>query len=60
MSAVFGYFDPGAGSLVLQALVGGAGGILVLARYAWTVIRDWRQQRRLQSACNVFAAKQGA
>jgi hypothetical protein len=29
------YFDPGAGSLLLQALVGGGAGFLVFARYAW-------------------------
>lgn len=29
------YFDPGAGSLLLQVLVGGAGGIVVLGKYLW-------------------------
>jgi hypothetical protein len=32
---VLAYFDPGAGSLLLQALVGGGAGFLVFARYAW-------------------------
>lgn len=32
---LLGYFDPGAGSLVLQAIVGGAAGLLVFARYLW-------------------------
>ncbi len=32
---VLGYFDPGAGSLLLQALLGGAGGVVVLCRYCW-------------------------
>ncbi len=29
------YFDPGSGSLVLQAVVGGAAGLFVLAKYLW-------------------------
>lgn len=32
---ILSYFDPGAGSLLLQLLVGGAGGILVLGKYLW-------------------------
>ncbi len=35
MNLVFAYFDPSAGSLLLQALVGGFGGIVVLGRYVW-------------------------
>jgi hypothetical protein len=35
MNALLAYFDPGAGSLLLQALVGGFGGIVVLGRYLW-------------------------
>jgi hypothetical protein len=30
---VLAYFDPGAGSLLLQALVGGAAGLMVFGRY---------------------------
>ena len=29
------YFDPGSGSLLVQALVGGAAGLLVFAKYVW-------------------------
>lgn len=29
------YFDPGSGSLVLQAMVGGAAGLFVFAKYLW-------------------------
>ena len=36
MDLILAYFDPSAGSLLLQALVGGFGGILVLGRYLWT------------------------
>ncbi len=32
------YFDPGAGSLLLQAVVGGVGGFVVLGRYVWNQI----------------------
>jgi hypothetical protein len=31
------YFDPGSGSLLVQALVGGAAGLFVFAKYVW----DW-------------------
>lgn len=33
MSFLIAYFDPSAGSLVLQAVVGGFGGIMVACRY---------------------------
>jgi hypothetical protein len=36
MSLLLAYFDPSAGSLLLQALVGGFGGVVVLGRYLWT------------------------
>jgi hypothetical protein len=36
MSPIFAYLDPGSGSLILQALVGGFSGIVVLGRYLWT------------------------
>lgn len=35
MHVIFAYFDPSAGSLLLQALVGGFGGIVVVGRYLW-------------------------
>jgi hypothetical protein len=35
MLPIFGYFDPGAGSLLLQALVGGGAGLIVFAKYLW-------------------------
>ncbi len=36
MNLIFAYLDPGSGSLILQALVGGFSGIVVLGRYLWT------------------------
>ena len=35
MTLILAYFDPSAGSLVLQALVGGFGGVMVMGRYFW-------------------------
>lgn len=36
MNLVLAYLDPGSGSLILQALVGGLSGLVVLGRYLWT------------------------
>jgi hypothetical protein len=36
MSPLLAYFDPSAGSLLLQVVVGGFGGVVVLGRYLWT------------------------
>ena len=35
MFTLLAYFDPSTGSLLLQALVGGFGGLAVLGRYLW-------------------------
>jgi hypothetical protein len=32
---VLAYFDPGSGSLLVQALVGGTAGLVVFAKYLW-------------------------
>jgi hypothetical protein len=34
--SLLAYFDPGSGSLVLQAIVGGSAGMLVFCRYLIT------------------------
>jgi hypothetical protein len=39
MNQLLAYFDPSAGSLLLQALVGGFGGIAVAGRYFWLQLR---------------------
>ncbi len=39
MNVMLAYFDPSAGSLLLQALVGGFGGIMVVGRYLWMQLR---------------------
>lgn len=36
---LLGYLDPGVSSLLMQALVGGSAGMMVLARYAWKSCR---------------------
>lgn len=47
VTTVLSYFDPGAGSLLMQALVGGAAGLLVFGRYIWdTCIRHPAARRR--------------
>lgn len=43
MGQVLAYFDPGAGSLLMQLLLGGIGGIAVLLRYVWQRF-TWRDQ----------------
>ena len=35
MFTMLAYFDPGSGSLLLQAIVGGSAGFLVFAKYLW-------------------------
>jgi hypothetical protein len=32
---ILAYFDPGSGSLLVQALVGGAAGLLVFGKFVW-------------------------
>ncbi len=35
MTNLLAYFDPGSGSLLLQALVGGTAGLFVFGKYLW-------------------------
>jgi len=39
----FGYLDPGTGSMLLQAIVGGGAGIVVLVRHFWRTMRVSRK-----------------
>jgi len=39
VTPIFAYLDPGAGSLLLQALVGGGAGLIVFGRYIWNALR---------------------
>jgi hypothetical protein len=49
MNLMFAYFDPSAGSLLLQALVGGFGGIMVVGRYLWMQLRGHGQTQAVLS-----------
>jgi hypothetical protein len=42
MDVLLAYFDPGAGSLLLQALLGGVGGLIVAVRYFWIELTNRR------------------
>lgn len=46
MSPVLAYFNPGSGSLVLQAVVGGTAGLLVLGNYLWALVADRFRRRK--------------
>jgi hypothetical protein len=35
MSAILAYFDPGSGSLLMQAILGGTAGLVVFGKYLW-------------------------
>jgi hypothetical protein len=37
-----GYLDPGAGSMLLQALIGGSAGLIVFVRH---LFRNWKLSR---------------
>jgi hypothetical protein len=43
---VLAYLDPGAGSLLLQALVGGGAGLLVFGKYMWEAVCRSLSDRR--------------
>lgn len=44
---VIAYLDPGAGSMLLQAIVGGTAGMLVFVRHLW---RSYQAQRGARSS----------
>jgi hypothetical protein len=44
--SVLAYLDPGAGSLLLQALVGGGAGLLVFGKYMWEAVCRSLSDRR--------------
>jgi len=43
---VLAYFDPGSGSLLVQALVGGTAGLLVFAKYLWNSASNLSRGRK--------------
>ena len=40
---IFAYLDPGTGSMLLQAIVGGSAGLMVLVRHLWRTVRVSRK-----------------
>jgi hypothetical protein len=40
-SPAWAYLDPGTGSIILQVLLGGVGGALVIARLYWGQIKEF-------------------
>ncbi|MBI3862470.1 MAG: hypothetical protein HY290_11300 [Planctomycetia bacterium] len=38
MTTILAYFDPGSGSLLVQAVVGGTAGLLVFGKYMWETL----------------------
>lgn len=46
LGAVIAYFDPGSGSLVLQAIVGGTAGLVVFAKYMWEAMPAFLRSRK--------------
>jgi hypothetical protein len=58
MSPLLAYFDPGAGSLLIQALLGGTAGLIVFGKYLWdsassAILHD---TARRQSRPNLIAS----
>jgi len=51
MSAwVIAYIDPGAGGMLIQLLLGGVAGVLVLLRLFWDRVRGRRHRREPESS----------
>lgn len=44
--AIFGYLDPGAGSMLLQVVLGGAAAVAVGARFYWRRLLRFLRIRR--------------
>ena len=49
---ILGYFDPGSGSILLQVIVGGFAGGLLLLRHAWDRIRQMISGPRVAEQSN--------
>lgn len=54
MTPIIAYLDPGSGSLILQALVGGFSGIVVLGRYVWN---QFQVRKTVQTATQLSSAE---
>jgi hypothetical protein len=47
---IFGYLDPGSGSVILQAVAGGAAAIAVTANLRWKRVRGLFRRQDKESA----------
>ncbi len=47
--SLLAYFDPGSGSLLFQAIIGGTAGLFVFAKYLWTSVPLMLQNRKSKS-----------
>lgn len=61
MAYLLAYFDPGSGSLVVQALVGGTAGLLVFGKYLWdsALVRMRGSHKTTRSDVNTASANSG-
>jgi hypothetical protein len=60
MPGLLAYFDPGSGSMLLQAIVGGTAGLLVFARYLWEAAPLARRSREGKSPSKTLDGKQSS
>ena len=52
-SPAFGYIDPGSGSVLIQLLLGGIGGLFVVVKLYWRQFADffpWSRSKKKDSA----------
>jgi hypothetical protein len=42
----YAYLDPGTGSMILQLLLGGVAGVLIIAKLYWQLFRDLFAKRK--------------
>lgn len=49
MVELFGYLDPGSGSVILQAIIGGALGILVVFKSFWHRIKAFFSKKNSEA-----------
>lgn len=48
--STFAYLDPGTGSMLLQAIVGGSAGLYVFARHIWRSFRYRDTKKNIEAA----------
>ena len=48
--STFAYLDPGTGSMLLQAIVGGSAGVYVFVRHVWSSFRHREVKTKIETA----------